>query len=259
MTPDAASGKYLPSNNSECTEWLAGTGLPNLSNLWPHQEASGNFADVIGSKTLTVANAPSYRQSVPSWTRLAARTTGGAAGYWANSTFPNVNANSYTLMRVARITAGFGITRSLISMGLSFDDDATLEVNTTPRLQVGEGDGTRSIGTTDPTGAVHVELLRIDDTDNIVDGFLDGTKIVGGFRACNGQLVRVGGDNNDTWFPPTGDTLWLGLWDFPLSDSDIAVVMNRYNNGPPSVGSGHASRTQPADDTNPSRHARRTA
>lgn len=238
VTQDATSGKYTPSDASEWTEMLAGTGLANPANLYLMQEASGDAADSIGALDLTPTpgSTLTYQDPVAGWSRKGIRTTTDVEGYFRNSTFADVSANSYTVLLIAKVaSAPAGDPASLMRIGGAFNDDACLEISTTPRLSVGEGDGTRSAGSTDPTGAVHYYWLRVDDTANTVDGFLDGTKVVGGTQACNGTELGFGGDFNETWNPPTCDYMYAAVWDSALSDADIASVNDLIDNGPAAV------------------------
>lgn len=284
ISRDATSGWYMPASNSEWTELLIGTGIPNPSHLYLFQESSGNPADSIGSKALTASGTLSYQQTVTGWARKSIRTTRSATGMMLNNTFGNVNANSYTALLFAfTATAGLGLTRTVFRLGTTFDDDACIETNTTPRMQVGEGDGTRSVNSVNPADAVNTWMLRINDTGNQVDGLLNGVLTTGGAQDCNGTELCFGGDNNNTWFPGDTDYLYAPVWTSSLANADITTLLDRLQNGPdytatlaktlgaltvasaatfsataPHVtGSGHAQKTQPADTTNPSAHAAR--
>ncbi len=236
VSQDATSGKYVPANASEWTELLAGSGIPNPADLYLFQEASGNPADSIGAKALTASGTLSYQQTVTGWTRKSIRTTRSTAGRMLNTAYGNVNANSFTVLLTAMIdTDSVGVIRTIVRLGTTYDDDATLETNTTPRLQVGEGDGTRSAGTTDPTDAVHNFYLRVDDSANTVDGFLNTTKIVGGTQACNGAELCYGGDNVNTWFPGNTDHLYSAVWTSALTDAQISTLNGLLTTGPSAV------------------------
>lgn len=234
---DAASSKYLPSSSAQWSEQLTGSGIANPANLYLLQEASGNATDAIGGKTLTASGTLTYQQAVSGWTRKAIVTTRGTAGKLVNNTFANVNASSFTLMLVALVDttgAGSTVARTIARMGTTFDGDACLESNATPRLQVGRGGtSSRVAGSTNPTGAVHVYFLRVDDTANTVDAFLNATKIVGGAQGCSGTELCFGGDNVQTWYPNDTAYLYAAAWTSALSDADIGVIVTRFSAGPP--------------------------
>lgn len=234
VTRDSTSGVYVPASADECDELFAGLGIPTPTSGYGFQETSGNPKDFIGTKHLTATGTLAHGSVVSGWSRKSIRTTAGVAGTMANAAYANVNANSHTVLLIAA-TSTVATTRTLFRLGDTFDDDACLELTSTPRLQVGEGDGTRSIGTTNPTGAPRYFFLRVDDAGNQVDGFLDATKIVGGTQACNGTNLTFGGDNAQTWFPNTTDYMYALAWSSALTDQQIAMVVDRLNNGPPST------------------------
>jgi hypothetical protein len=120
-------------------------------------------------------------------------------------------------------------------LGTTFDDDAALEINATPQLQVGNGGGAaRVAGGANPMNAVHYFFLRVGSQ---IDAFLDTAKIAGGARACNGTELCFGGDNIQTYFPATTFHLYGAVWTSALGDSDLATVVSRLDNGPPSSSS----------------------
>lgn len=109
-------------------------------------------------------------------------------------------------------------------------------------MQVGEGDGTRSVGSGSPLGYASSLGLRINDVGNQVDGFFEGTKIVGGTQACNGTELCFGGDNLQTWHPATCTYTYAAIWSSSLSDGDWATVLQRMQDGQPVVGGGSSAR-----------------
>lgn len=229
VSRDATSNVYAPET---IPEWTAALGVAGIatgtpSNLYLLQEASGNAADAIGSKTLTAAGTLSYQQSVSGWSRKSIRTATGVAGTLKNTTFGNVNATSHLLLLYA-LNGTVASTRTVARMGDVFDDDATIEVTSTPRVQVGEGDASRSVGTASPVGAVRPYVLRINDTSNLVDAFTDQEKIVGGAQACNGTELCIGGDNGQTWMPNDCDYLYCAVFSgaaAELSDDDVRSLL----------------------------------
>lgn len=239
VSRDTLARWYLPANTTECTELLAGTSIANPAHLYLFDEASGSILDRISSKDLALGSgdtAPAYQQFLPGWTKTCVRATAGAATRLLNTTFPNVNANSYTVVLLARLESP-GATRTLLRFGNTFDDDAVIEQDGTG-LRVGEGDATRSTLTTNVVGSHYFYTLRIDDAGNQVDAFYGATKITGGTQACNGTELCLGGNNTQHFFAPGAFYIWMGIWTSALADADIATLVARIKDGAPVVASG---------------------
>lgn len=246
VTRDATSRWYLPANATECTELLAGTSIATPSNLYLFNEAAAPILDKIGSKNLALGSgdtAPAYQQFLPGWSATRVMMTVGAATRLLNTTFPNVNANSYTVALLARPTTQ-AADRTLVRFGDIFDDDATLEINGSSVLKVGEGDATRSTGADSVIDAAHFFVLRIDDTANTVDAFFNGTKIAGGTQACNGTELCVGGNNVQTYLAAGAWLIWMGVWTNALSDADVPTLVSRMKDGVPASASTGYSRSR---------------
>lgn len=97
VTRDSLDGRYFPANATEWTDLLAGSGISNPSNLYLFNEASGNILDKIGAKNLTASGSLTYDTLIPGLTRHGVKTTAGVTGKMINTTFGNVNANSFTV------------------------------------------------------------------------------------------------------------------------------------------------------------------
>lgn len=231
-TLDATSGKGVPAN---ATEWnavraAAGLGAGAPMSLYLLQEASGNPADTLGGKMLTKSpsSVVTYQNAVAGWARKGIHTTEDVEGMFSNSTFGDVNATSYLVILYALVSGPAGTAATLFRIGTTFNDDACVEINTTPRTSIGEGDTTRSAGTNNPSGAVRPFVLRVNDTANLVDGFTDQEKIVGGAQACNGTTFTLGGDFNQTNYPPTADYLYCAVFTgaaAELSDAQVKALL----------------------------------
>jgi RHS repeat-associated protein len=87
VTRDLMSGWFVPASAAEWTNLLTGSGIPNPTNLYKCQEASGNLADSIGSTSLTAHNNGGmlYQQFVPGWSRKAVSINSGNFSYWQSS------------------------------------------------------------------------------------------------------------------------------------------------------------------------------
>jgi hypothetical protein len=206
-TIDATSSIATPLTETEAEDLLTAAGVvaPSVTSLYLFgTPASGNVSDVIGGLNLVAAGTWAYQQTIPDMAIKSAKSSNAVSGTFAVSGFGNVNATSHTIFCLAHIvTASPGVEKTVFQIGLNWDDTACLEVTTAPVLRVGEGDGTRSAGSSNPTGASRYFVIRVDDTANTVDGFTDQEKIVGGTQACNGTQLLFGGDNNNSNFPAT--------------------------------------------------------
>jgi hypothetical protein len=236
-TVDATSGIGTPLTEAEAEAVLSASAVaaPNVTSLWRFgSPASGNVPDVVGARTLTASGTWAYQQAVTGWAIQSMRSTAGTAARALNTTFGNVNANSYVVFLLAAHLSSITSTRTLWRFGNTFDDDACVEYTSSGsnRIQVGEGDGTRTSGTNDPTGAARWHVLRIDDTANTVDLFDDQEKIVGGSQACNGTELCFGGDNNQTWFPGSTDYMLAFVHAGTMTNAEIKAALTQLGHSP---------------------------
>lgn len=211
---DATSGIAVPASAAELNALLAAAGWTGMSGVALYlfgAAGSGVVADEIGSRDLTVSGTMARAQVATGWTMPSMRTTNATTGKAINSTLANINATDYTVLLWARPAAFTGgVTRTLMRMGDTFNDDSTFEIinSTTNRPQVGEGNGSRSIGTGTVSGASHAFVLRSSFTNLLVDGFTETEKITGGPLTSNGTELCFGGDNVQTWMPAGVDYIW---------------------------------------------------
>lgn len=181
------------------------------------------FEDIIaGTKRLLDTSGGSPAAGVTcqvarsGWASTFMRFTSGTGALFANSSFSNVNANPYLLILRAAIDSTGG-TRTVARMGDVFDDDTTIEVTATPRMQVGEGFGApRRLGSTDPVAGADVITfaLYIDPGSRracMAYTTLEKIDSAYGGVYANGTTLTIGGDNTQTWYPPTMEVLdaWL--------------------------------------------------
>ena len=89
VTQDATSHWYTPASSSEWTTLLAGTGIPNPTDLWLLQGSAAPFADSIGSAALSISGTVSTQQSVSGWSRKAVTLAAGSTAFLYNDTAPN--------------------------------------------------------------------------------------------------------------------------------------------------------------------------
>ena len=229
-TLDATSGKAVPQTEAEANALLAAAGASGSAiALYRFGLVSATpVPDDVGSRDLTIAGTVALEQTVAGWSTKSAKTTAGTSGTLQNTTFSNVNATSYTVYVLAKITVPLGALRTVFRMGDIYDDDATVECNATPVLSIGEGDATRTLGVSNPTGAVRPFVLRIDDTGNTVDAFTDQEKITGGAQACNGTALLFGGDNTQTNFPADCDYLLALVVNAAHSNAVVKAVIEEF-------------------------------
>lgn len=226
-TLDATSNEATPLTEAEAEALLSAGGVasPNVTSLYKFgTPASGNIADTgAAGKTLTVPGGDNwaYQQAVTGWSILSLKSTANTACNAYNATFANVNANSYVVFLLARVTAVSAVNRTLFRFGDTFGDDATVEIDDAAHVRVGEGDGTYTTGTADPLNVAHWYVLRINDTGNTVDAFTDQEKLIGGTQACNGTELRFGGDNVQTWMPPTADYMLAFVHTGTMTNTEI--------------------------------------
>lgn len=187
--------------------WAAGTNCA----AWECAE------DIIAHKDLAAMSAPtSWQHVVAGWTSKFLQSTVGVSTLLQNDTFPDVSANPFLLLFRAKIVAPGGQQRSVASIGALFDDDACAEVTVTPRVALGEGFGAaRKSGAFDPlAGGVMTWALLIDPVTwkgCVLYTSQERISAPRGGTFANGTQVRIGGDFNATWYPPSMDVLdaWI--------------------------------------------------
>jgi hypothetical protein len=161
-TKDATSGKYIPQSAAEWTAVMTAAGLAtgNPSSTWLLQMASGDATDSIGSITLTAANAPSYRTTVPGWSTKAVSWTDGSASQFINSTTaPNPGSVSIGLLVYSYATATPATKRYFAVISNLFID---LAIDASGHSVVDDsGSGTSTEVTTDGAVRAHFLVLNI--------------------------------------------------------------------------------------------------
>lgn len=220
---DATSSKAMPATNAEATSLLTAAGISaNTLGLWLFGgAASGNISDSSGAaKTLTVTGTTTYQAAVTGWTATSWVPPAGALGMAINTTFPNVNASTPTLIIYAELVAS-GASRTIARYGDAFDDDCTFEETITPRIQGGEGDATRTVGASDPTGAVRPYAISCGSSVILAS---DQESIAVGTKAANGTTLTFGGDNGTTWWPNNSKYVLGWLIDAALSSAQIKTL-----------------------------------
>jgi RHS repeat-associated protein len=240
VTRDATSQWFVPQSYTEWTNLLAGTGIPNPTNLWKCQEASGNLADSIGTATLTATNVGgmAYAQGVTGWTRKAVTLAEAVASKWATgSTFcnPATAACSSLIIGSVRTTPVVNTPRDLFLMG---DNNGAL-------VSVAYGSFDHTVSGTEkwngtqpfifaPTAgtAVHAWVLSASpsqtftglnfDSNVVSPLWSTGTSVSGAF-----SLGGISGNSAPAAY------LYAAAWNnYGLTSAQQQTIVNRIRNGP---------------------------
>lgn len=229
-TIDATSNKATPANLAEMNSLLTSAGIAGASVEALYlfgAPASGNVADSSGnSKTLTAAGTLAYQQTVTGWTARSIRTTAGSAGHLSNATFGNANASDCTVILYA-LVASASTFRALMHIGGDFDASVCFELNSSPALLLGRGNGAgRQAGAFDPTGSVRPFVLT-SDAGVSANGYTNQEEIVPGSPAngASGTELKFGGDGTDSWQPAGTDYVWGCRLSKALSSVEVAALL----------------------------------
>lgn len=256
-TIDATKNVPIPQTLTEMNALLTSIGVASggPTHAWlVGAAAAAPITDIIasgGAKNLADATAggpaaATFLATRAGWSSKFTRFTGGASGArFANATFANVNANPYLMIMRAGIDAA-NVTKTVQAMGDTFDDMAAVEITTTPRVQLGEGAGaSRKLGASDPIGGLDVctfALLIEPATWNACVVYTSQEKLSapGGGALANGTTYNLGGDNVQTWFPPTMDVLDAWIFEGAAARKTVteirAIIGALENTTPPVYG-----------------------
>ncbi len=219
-TVDATSGLPIPQTLAEFEAMMFEVGElggPTHGYLIG-QALSAPIADLGGLKNLADISSGgpagvAYNVVHAGWSSRFLRFAVGVSGLFGNNTFANVNANPYLMIVRASIDAIGGQAGSIFHIGTIFDDDAAVELSTTPRITIGEGFGAvRNAGTINPITAADVITfaLYIDPGPRRACMVYTSLEKIdsryGGIYAA-GTTLALGGDFTQTWYPPTMDVL----------------------------------------------------
>lgn len=213
VTRDATNTtKYLPQSGAEWDLLLAAAGLvvaaPDA--LYLLQEASGAAVDAIGARDLAALGAVAYQQPVTGWSTLAVETTDDAVETFGNTTFADVASTPMMALVYAQVVTAPAGDRTLFTCGGTFDADAALEVNSTPRLRANSA-ANDALGTVTPLGAVHPYIVRLGSAS--VFACSDEEKIVPVFSgAMTGTTFQLGGNFSNSWNAAGAKFLYAAVW-----------------------------------------------
>jgi len=227
VTTDGTSGWAVPASNTEWTNLLSGTGLSNPASLWLLQEASGTFADSIGSRTLTGTNI-SYSQSVTGWSRKGIKATSdGAATKVESASFPDISTTSVLLLQIISLNTNPAAQRSLNWIGRSTGSVATL-LNAGPKFQAWDQAGAGGTSGFNSSGVV-VVVTQLDNTNSKARTFTsDGNGLSATYAApATSTTTSILGDGTSA---PDSTCIYAAMWTgsaAELTDSQIAVLIAR--------------------------------
>lgn len=181
---DATSGKYVPAS---ATDWAnvrtaAGLAAGAIQSIWQMQEASGNLADSVNSKTLTAFSTPQYQQAVTGWTRTAiGLNSTGDAFYSLDSGIGNTATTSHLVFAYLKLVGAQASDLTTINVGLGagaadrralFIDNPTSAMSVRGTAPQATQDGSVSLGTT-----VHPVWLLINRATSVLAAVSD-TEVV---------------------------------------------------------------------------------
>jgi hypothetical protein len=210
---DATSGKAVPANAVEWTDFLKAYGLANLSapsGLWLLQEPSGALVDSVGTVVLTPFGGPLYQQPVAGWSRKGVATLDGMTMGFSNigdASLPNMQTASMTVLALVELPgpAPLGTRNLLIAL-------ATLS--------------TAGVGTMDPGTTAAPVLLKVDVTHTQHHVVTRSETIVKSFTALGSSRgLFIGGASSPA---PLGRWLYVAAWygtKAEISDADAAKLL----------------------------------
>lgn len=194
-TLDATSGKGIPATSTEWSNVFTSAGLSgSVSHLWLSQEASGNLADTVGTRTLTATGTLAYLQNVTGWTLKGVKFDDGVAEYVAN-TGGGTNINTTSTIFYALIDFDGLVPAASTRQIALFGSDISLEMLDTEKLRFGFYGGVQTIGNVAMSG-VHPVMIQVDHTNSLIRCITDVEVLSVPFAtpsATNAAYMYVGG------------------------------------------------------------------
>lgn len=209
---DATSSKGIPQDTGEihaiCT--AAGITATPLA-IYGMQEASGNVLDKSNnSRDLTATNV-TYANTISGWSSKSIHTIYGVHSklVTAGTGIPNLNSAPATLISWIYL-GSHGAQMTVKRLGTGYNLDATIEIDGTPKFQVGSYDS-RTAGSTLslPRGPFPLALVADSITAKQVRVYSDQELVL-----CDdndtpvGTEIRFGGDNIQSYYAAAADIMW---------------------------------------------------
>lgn len=240
VTRDATSGKWLPASSAEFTSWLSGRGVAAPTVLYNMQDAAAPVVDGMGVQNLTNAVAPSSFQVTESgWSRKAI-TQNGAGGGSLNSTagpFGDPYSASHLLFAIIQPNAG-AATQDIMGFG-GASAYRGLQITTAGNLAIIDlQTSTTTTGTASYGSTFHPAFLQYDRTNGLLRVVTDLETINAPYHASSttNLLFTFGAAAVQS---ASFGVMWACGWRgsaAELSSSQIAAILDAYNNGPAVTG-----------------------
>lgn len=228
VTADGTSGKLVPANSTEWSNFLANNsialGVPQ--HLYSFQEASGNALDGIGSTNLT-ATAITYSKPVTGWSRVAMSGTGSANSNLTNATYLDTAANSFLVFMYLRYDAVTVATRGLVTFGsplLQIPDN---------KIRLREGAALAST-VNDHSTTVHPIVMAFNNLNTTIKMYSDLEKLTIAYSASSGSgLTLIPSALAD---PGVSDLIYMTSWggaSAETTDAEIKKLITGLGYSPP--------------------------
>lgn len=230
---DATSGKAVPANAVEWTEFLKAHGLANIaapSGLWLLQENAGLLVDSIGTVVLSPFGGPLYGQAVPGWSRQGVGTVDGSSSGFrtvGDGSMPDVAISSMTMLALVELPAPApAASRSVMILGSSSPAAYVhVDLEATRRLSAATL-AAQGTGTMDPGTAAAGIMVKHDVSASQQKVFTRKETFTKPFTALGvSRGLFIGGGSGPA---PTGRWLYLTAWygtKAQISDADAAKLM----------------------------------
>lgn len=203
VTKDATLGWYLPANNTELASLVTRKGLAAAitgSSLWNLQEASGSFADSVGSAALAVTGSPGYQQTKAGVSRFVVTSTDASTVKLNTTATPNTNASSLLFIGVGYFPSAPAASRNIVSMGSSATQNAVLL--STGKLRAVSSTNNTSGANVVTDGTIRPIALKYDHTNSTLTLYSDAEKLSPTFLAASGasfSLFSTGTAGAEGW------------------------------------------------------------
>jgi hypothetical protein len=226
VTKDATTNVFMPASASEWTTQLTGTSISNPSAAWRFQDASGNFADAVGSFTLTATLSPNnwtYLQAITGWSTSGGDCPTDNKACNATSTSASLpaldqagQANSFAMLGYFDLTNIPSGNRDIMEIGAS----GRVRITSTPRIAIVSGSNSTT-GTKDPVngtflsgGSVIPVMIVVNKTAGTWRLYTSQEKLnVTPGTIAAGKVARFGGTSganlSPTFILPYG-AMWIG-------------------------------------------------
>jgi hypothetical protein len=222
---DSTSGKGVPAAVFEWDGLLSAYKVPAMppDHLWLMQESSLSLQDSIGTFPLEPAAGPVYRQPVAGWSRRAVGTDDAMLhrGFYTQMT-GNLNGTSYLLLLYVAVTAPT-VERAIFGIG-SMTDHRYVTMTTAPVFKGTGYNVTPTVGTLNPTSAVHPIALKLLPAQSAYTVYTDQEKLTVNWTATAGlgNLIMIG--NATEAGAGTTRYLYGALWQGTKAELDDASI-----------------------------------